>query len=395
LSELEAAEQARTGIRSLKVKFTNNFGYYIEITKANLHLVPADYIRRQTTVNGERYVTDALRQKEKEILSADDNALAREHELFAQLVATVLDDSLALAKTAQTLAELDVLAGWAELAREWDYCQPEFTDEPVLEITAGRHPVVEQMLRDPARPSGSQAFVPNDTRLSATADQLALLTGPNMAGKSTYIRQIALIALMAHLGSWVPATACRLGLVDRIFSRVGASDDLARGNSTFMVEMNETANILNHATANSLIILDEIGRGTSTYDGLSIAWAVVEHLHSDPERGPRTLFATHYQELTQLEKHLSRLRNYSVAVKEWNDDIVFLRRVVSGPAERSFGIQVARLAGLPPSVINRARAILAKLEGDETAVELPAAPVAKPKKKLTVAPADTAQLELL
>jgi DNA mismatch repair protein MutS len=217
-----------------------------------------------------------------------------------------------------------------------------------------------------------------------------------MAGKSTYIRQIALIALMAHVGSWVPATACRLGLVDRIFSRVGASDDLARGNSTFMVEMNETANILNHATDRSLIILDEIGRGTSTYDGLSIAWAVVEHLHADPERGPRTLFATHYQELTQLEKHLYRLRNYSVAVKEWNDDIVFLRRVVSGPAERSFGIQVARLAGLPPTVIDRARAILAKLEGDETAVELPAAPTARPKKKLTVAPATAdAQLELL
>jgi len=396
LSELEATEQARTGIRSLKVKFTNNFGYYIEITKANLHLVPADYIRRQTTVNGERYVTDALRQKEKEILSADDNALAREHVLFAELVAAVLDESIALARTANALAELDVLAGWAELAREWDYCQPEFVDDAVLEITAGRHPVVEQMLRDPSRPAGSQAFVPNDTRLSATAEQLALLTGPNMAGKSTYIRQIALIALMAHVGSWVPATACRLGLVDRIFSRVGASDDLARGNSTFMVEMNETANILNHATDRSLIILDEIGRGTSTYDGLSIAWAVVEHLHADPERGPRTLFATHYQELTQLEKHLSRLRNYSVAVKEWNDDIVFLRRVVSGPAERSFGIQVARLAGLPPSVIDRARAILAKLEGDETAVELPAAPTAKPKKKLTVAPAsDTAQLELL
>ena len=395
LSQLEASEQARTGIRSLKVKFTSNFGYYIEVTKANLHLVPADYIRRQTTVNGERYVTDALRQKEKEILSADDLALAREQELFAALVSAVLDESVALAKTAQTLAELDVLAGWAELAREWDYCRPEFVDEPVLEITAGRHPVVEQMLRDPSRPAGSHAFVPNDTRLSSHVEQLALLTGPNMAGKSTYIRQIALIALMAHVGSWVPASACRLGLVDRIFSRVGASDDLARGNSTFMVEMNETANILNHATPRSLIILDEIGRGTSTYDGLSIAWAVVEHLHADPEQGPRTLFATHYQELTQLEKHLSRLRNYSVAVKEWNDDIVFLRRVVPGAAERSFGIQVARLAGLPPSVIDRARAILAKLEGDETAVELPAAPVAKPKKKLTVAATDAAQLELL
>lgn len=395
LSQLEATEQARTGIRSLKVKFTNNFGYYIEITKANLHLVPPDYIRRQTTVNGERYVTDALRQKEKEILSADDLALAREQELFAGLVAAVLDETLALAKTARTLAELDVLAGWADLAREWDYCLPDFVDEAVLEIRAGRHPVVEQMLRDPARPAGSQAFVPNDTRLSATGEQLALLTGPNMAGKSTYIRQIALIALLAHLGSWVPASACRLGLVDRIFSRVGASDDLARGNSTFMVEMNETANILHHATPRSLIILDEIGRGTSTYDGLSIAWAVVEHLHADPEQGPRTLFATHYQELTQLEKHLPRLRNHSVAVKEWNDDIVFLRRVVPGPAERSFGIQVARLAGLPRSVIERARAILARLEGDETAIELPAAPSARPRKKLTVATAETDQLELL
>ena len=395
LSQLEATEQARTGIRSLKVKFTNNFGYYIEITKANLHLVPPNYIRRQTTVNGERYVTDALRQKEKEILSADDLALAREQELFAGLVAAVLDETLALAKTARTLAELDVLAGWADLAREWDYCLPDFVDEAVLEIRAGRHPVVEQMLRDPARPAGSQAFVPNDTRLSATGEQLALLTGPNMAGKSTYIRQIALIALLAHLGSWVPASACRLGLVDRIFSRVGASDDLARGNSTFMVEMNETANILHHATPRSLIILDEIGRGTSTYDGLSIAWAVVEHLHADPEQGPRTLFATHYQELTQLEKHLPRLRNHSVAVKEWNDDIVFLRRVVPGPAERSFGIQVARLAGLPRSVIERARAILARLEGDETAIELPAAPSARPRKKLTVATAETDQLELL
>jgi DNA mismatch repair protein MutS len=395
LSQLEATEQARTGIRSLKVKFTNNFGYYIEITKANLHLVPPDYIRRQTTVNGERYVTDALRQKEKEILSADDLALAREQELFAGLVAAVLDETLALAKTARTLAELDVLAGWADLAREWDYCLPDFVDEAVLEIRAGRHPVVEQMLHDPARPAGSQAFVPNDTRLSATGEQLALLTGPNMAGKSTYIRQIALIALLAHLGSWVPASACRLGLVDRIFSRVGASDDLARGNSTFMVEMNETANILHHATPRSLIILDEIGRGTSTYDGLSIAWAVVEHLHADPEQGPRTLFATHYQELTQLEKHLPRLRNHSVAVKEWNDDIVFLRRVVPGPAERSFGIQVARLAGLPRSVIERARAILARLEGDETAIELPAAPSARPRKKLTVATAETDQLELL
>ena len=401
LSDLERAEQERTGIRSLKIKFTNNFGYYIEITKANLHLVPGDYIRRQTTVNGERYVTEDLRSKEKEIFHAEENALAREQALFADLVAKVLDESIALTQTADTLAELDVLAGWAVLAREWDYCQPVLDDGDALEINEGRHPVVEQMLKNPAVAAGrgTTAFVPNDTLLTSTDAQLALITGPNMAGKSTYIRQVALITLLAQVGCWVPAKSCRVGLVDRIFSRVGASDDLARGNSTFMVEMNETANILNNATDRSLIILDEIGRGTSTYDGLSIAWAVVEHLHRDAERGPRTLFATHYQELTQLEKHLARLRNFSVAVKEWNDEIVFVRRVIPGAADRSYGIQVARLAGLPISVIDRAKVILQKLESDDSSVELPAsaasAPKAKPKKKITVAPSDDNQLSLL
>lgn len=397
LSDLERAEQERTGIRSLKVRFTNNFGYYIEVTKANLHLVPADYIRRQTTVGGERYVTEALKQKEKEIFHAEENALARELELFNALVAAVLDDSVALAQTAEALAELDVLAGWALLAREWSYQRPELDEGESLEISEGRHPVVEQMLRAPdaavARGT-SHGFVPNDTLLAADEAQIALITGPNMAGKSTYIRQVALITLMAQVGCWVPAKRCRLGLVDRIFSRVGASDDLARGNSTFMVEMNETANILNNATARSLIILDEIGRGTSTYDGLSIAWAVVEHLHRDAERGPRTLFATHYQELTQLEKHLPRLRNFSVAVKEWNDEIVFVRRVVPGAADRSYGIQVARLAGLPLSVIDRAKTILAKLESDDTAVTV-AAPQARPRKKISVAETDDSQLNLL
>lgn len=400
LSDLESAEQARTGIKSLKVKFTNNFGYYIEITKANLHLVPEDYIRRQTTVNAERYVTEDLKVKEKEILHAEENGLARERELFAELVARVLDDSIALTRTAEALAELDVLAGWAVLAREWDYHQPEIDESDVLEIVEGRHPVVEQMLRNPAATAarGSQSFVPNDTLLAATDAQLALITGPNMAGKSTYIRQVALITLLAQVGCWVPAAKCRVGLVDRIFSRVGASDDLARGNSTFMVEMNETANILNNASDRSLIILDEIGRGTSTYDGLSIAWAVVEYLHgaADSNAGPRTLFATHYQELTQLEKHLPRLRNFSVAVKEWNDDIVFVRRVIPGAADRSYGIQVARLAGLPLSVIDRAKTILAKLESDDTDVDLAAPqPVAKPKKKISVKPADSDQLSLL
>ncbi len=400
LSDLDRAEQERTGIRSLKVRFTNNFGYYIEITKANLHLVPADYIRRQTTVGGERYVTEALKLKEKEIFHAEENALAREHELFATLTAAILDDSLALARTADALAELDVLAGWALLAREWNYCQPSLDEGDLLEITEGRHPVVEQMLRtaEVAVARGTTtAFVPNDTLLACDDAQIALLTGPNMAGKSTYIRQVALITLMAQVGCWTPAKTCRVGLVDRIFSRVGASDDLARGNSTFMVEMNETANILNNATSRSLIILDEIGRGTSTYDGLSIAWAVVEHLHRQPANGPRTLFATHYQELTQLDKHLPRLRNFSVAVKEWNDEIVFMRRVVPGAADRSYGIQVARLAGLPLSVIDRAKTILAKLESDDTSVTLPASatPTAKPKKKISVTPADCDQMSLL
>ena len=397
LSELERTEQERTGIRSLKVRFTNNFGYYIEITKANLHLVPPDYIRRQTTVGGERYVTEDLRRKEKEIFSAEENALARELEIFQSLVASVLAEASLLAETAEALAELDVLAGWAVLAREWDYCRPELDEGDKIEIVEGRHPVVEQMLREPeSRPAGAgPTFVPNDTSLSCEEAQIALITGPNMAGKSTYIRQVALIALLAQVGCWVPAKSCRLGLVDRIFSRVGASDDLSRGNSTFMVEMNETANILNNATDRSLIILDEIGRGTSTYDGLSIAWSVVEHLHRGPERGPRTLFATHYQELTQLEKHLPRLHNLSVAVKEWNDEIVFVRRVVPGAADRSYGIQVARLAGLPLSVIDRARAILARLEGEDASISLPA-PMARPKKKITIAPPpDDPQLNLL
>jgi DNA mismatch repair protein MutS len=394
LADLERGEQERTGIRSLKVRFTNNFGYYIEVTKANLHLVPADYIRRQTTVGGERYITEPLRQKEKEILHAEENTLLREKEILEGLISSVLAESRALAQTADALAEVDVLAGWAALARDWGYCRPELDRGDVLAIADGRHPVVEQGFRAGEGGGRTQAFVPNDTVLACDDAQIALLTGPNMAGKSTYIRQVALIVLMAQVGSWVPARSCRVGLVDRIFSRVGASDDLARGNSTFMVEMNETANILNNATDRSLIILDEIGRGTSTYDGLSIAWAVVEHLHRDPARGPRTLFATHYQELTQLDKHLLRLRNFSVAVKEWNDEIVFVRRVVPGAADRSYGIQVARLAGLPPSVIERAKAILGRLEGDDASVTLPS-PQVRPKKKITVQAEDTGQLDLL
>ena len=395
LSDLEHREQERTGIKSLKVRYNSVFGYYLEVTKANLHLVPDNFIRRQTTVGGERYVTEELKQKEKEILHAEEKAVARELELFNELVAAVVAEAARLQQTAEALAELDVLAGWAELAREWDYCRPELDESEALEIVEGRHPVVEQMLKRPdASPAlGGQAFVPNDTAMTCGEAQILLVTGPNMAGKSTYIRQVALITLLAQIGCWVPAKRCRLGLVDRIFTRVGASDDLARGNSTFMVEMNETANILNHYTVRSLIILDEIGRGTSTYDGLSIAWAVVEHLHRNPQRGPRTLFATHYQELTELEKHLPRLRNYSVAVKEWNDEIVFVRRVVPGAADRSSGIQVARLAGLPLGVIDRAKVILQKLEAEDT--EVGPTEQAEPKRKLKVKPGGAGQLDLL
>ena len=359
IADFERQEQTRTGIKSLKVRYNGAFGYAIEVTKANLAAVPADYIRKQTMVNAERFTTEELRTKEREVLRADEQALARETELFQALLAEVIARTEALLLTAQALAEIDILRGWAELARTADWHRPIVDESEHLLITQGRHPVVERMLQ--SRP-GAGSFVPNDTALSATGEQIALLTGPNMAGKSTYIRQVALIALLAHLGCWVPAQSATIGLVDRIFCRVGASDELARGNSTFMVEMNETANILNHATRRSLVVLDEIGRGTSTYDGISIAWAVAEYLHGGAKAGPRTLFATHYHELTRLADSLTRLRNWSVAVKEWKDEIVFVRRVVPGPADRSYGIQVARLAGMPPAVVQRARAILAGLE---------------------------------
>lgn len=386
LSNLETEERERTGIKNLKVKYNGAFGYFIEVTKANLANVPDNYIRKQTMVNCERFVTEGLKQKEKEIFHAEENSKRREEELFAGLVEAVLDESTSLRETANALAELDVFCGWAGLARLWGYCKPELSEDDTLEIAQGRHPVVEQMLKqDSSGLAGSHAFVPNDVILSASESQIHLITGPNMAGKSTFIRQVALITLLAQIGCFVPASAARIGLVDRIFSRVGASDDLARGNSTFMVEMNETANILNNATDKSLIILDEIGRGTSTYDGLSIAWSVVEHLHGNPEQGPKTLFATHYQELTQLDRHLPRLKNFSVAVKEWNDDIVFVRQVIEGAADRSYGIQVARLAGLPAPVISRAKEILERLESEDATVTVSSpTPFAKPRKKIKV-----------
>lgn len=372
LADLESAEIKRSGIRNLKIKYNNAFGYFIEVTKSNLSMVPDDYIRKQTMINAERYYTPELKEKEKEILHADEKAISREEALFRDIVAAVLDQADALEETALAMAELDVIQGWSKLAREWNYCCPQLDNGDQLEIVHGRHPVVEQTMRAQKLEGerGAHDFVPNNTQLKASGEQIAVITGPNMAGKSTYIRQVALITLMAQTGSWVPAESCRIGLVDRIFSRVGASDELARGNSTFMVEMNETANILNNSTHRSLIILDEIGRGTSTYDGLSIAWAVVEHLHGKSDKGPRTLFATHYHELTQLERQLKRVRNYCVAVKEWNDSIIFVRQVVRGGADRSYGIHVARLAGLPESVIRRAQVILEKLESDESSHNL-------------------------
>lgn len=371
LSELEKEERERTGIKNLRIKFNNTFGYFIEITKTNLNLVPEHYIRKQTTTNSERYYTEDLKQKEKEILHSDERSITREEELFRDLVAHVLAEADSLGETSRVLAEIDLYIGWSKIAREWDYCRPNLENSHVLQIEEGRHPVVEQTIRrERYGLAGTRAFVPNDAHLNAEEEQIGIITGPNMAGKSTYIRQVALITLMAQTGSWAPARNCRIGLVDRIFSRVGASDELSRGNSTFMVEMNETANILNNVTDKSLVILDEIGRGTSTYDGMSIAWAVVEHLHGDKTRGPRTLFATHYHELTRLEQLLPRVCNYCVAVKEWNDEIVFVRQVLRGASDRSYGIQVARLAGLPQKVIDRAKTLLEQLESEDSSHNL-------------------------
>lgn len=376
LTEYELSEQERTGIKNLRIRFNGAFGYFIEVTKSNIELVPADYVRKQTMKNAERYTNPTLKEREREIVQAEEKALSREEDIFNQIIKAILEHSGALRETASALAEIDVLSGWSVLAREWDYCKPQVDQSNRLTIDQGRHPVVEQMMRNEHLGlSGTHAFVPNDTQLSTNdaagdAPQIALITGPNMAGKSTYIRQVALIVLMAQTGCWVPARSCQIGLVDRIFSRIGASDELARGNSTFMVEMNETANILNNSTNRSLVILDEIGRGTSTYDGLSIAWAVIEHLHTDGDQGPRTLFATHYHELTQLTQTLPRLQNYSVAVKEWHDEIIFVRQVIKGAADRSYGIQVARLAGLPITVIDRAKDILKRLEADDSSHNL-------------------------
>jgi len=356
IAALQQREIERTGIKSLKVRFNSVFGYFIEITNANLDAVPEDYVRRQTTVNGERFITPELKEVESKILGADERAKALEYELFLRIRETVLKCLDELQTTARSIADLDVVASLAETARLYGYSRPIVTDDTRIAIRDGRHPVLDQNLTE-------EKFVPNDCLLDKAENRLMLVTGPNMAGKSTYIRQVALIVLMAQIGSFVPAAEAEIGLVDRIFTRVGASDDLTRGQSTFMVEMNETANIVNNATDRSLVILDEIGRGTSTFDGLSIAWSVAEYLH-DFIRA-RTLFATHYHEMTELAVICPGVKNYNVAVREWNDQIIFLRKIQPGAADKSYGIQVARLAGLPREIIDWAKEILTNLEASE------------------------------
>jgi DNA mismatch repair protein MutS len=391
IAKLQADEISRTGIPSLKVRFNSVFGYYLEVTKANLDKVPPHYIRKQTVANGERYITPELKEMEGKILGAEERSVKLEYELFQRVREEVLGEMPKIQQTASALAQLDVLASFAETARLHNYSRPRVADEGVLQIRDGRHPVLEQGLQD-------ERFVPNDTVLAsrmgaatvanpdaqagappggkANGDrrdagprlpQIALITGPNMAGKSTYIRQVALITLLAHTGSFVPAMEARIDLVDRIFTRIGASDDLTRGQSTFMVEMTETANILNHATPRSLVVLDEIGRGTSTFDGLSLAWSIVEYLHN--QAGAKTLFATHYHELTELAQRLPRLKNFNVAVREWRDQIVFLRKIIEGGTDKSYGIHVARLAGVPKEVLERAKVILGNLEQSELTPE--------------------------
>ncbi len=355
IANYQARQIEETDIPSLKVGYTKVFGYYLEVTNAHKDKIPPHFIRKQTLKNAERYITDELKQYESKVISADENAFALELELFQALREDVAGHLQELGNNALVLSELDVLSGLAELAKQHGYVCPEVDDSAQLEIIEGRHPVLDAM-------TAKGTFVPNDCLVGNDQGTVILITGPNMAGKSTYIRQVALISLMSQLGSYVPAKRARIGVADRIFARVGASDELSRGQSTFMVEMVETARILNTATDRSLVILDEIGRGTSTYDGLSLAWAIVEHMHDTVKA--RTLFATHYHELTQLEKSLPGVRNYNVAVKEWDDNIVFLHRIVPGGADKSYGIHVARLAGVPRAVNERAKDILAQLEAD-------------------------------
>jgi DNA mismatch repair protein MutS len=381
ITQLQEREIAATGIKSLKVRYNSVFGYFIEVTKSNLASVPAHYTRKQTTVGGERFITPELKEMEGKILGADERARNLEYELFQKLREETLRELTAIQRTAEAIAIVDVISSLAETARLFNYCRPTLNDSLRLCIKDGRHPVLDQNLVE-------EKFVPNDTALEDSI-RLAIVTGPNMAGKSTYIRQVALIVLMAQIGSFVPAASAEIGLVDRIFTRVGANDDLARGQSTFMVEMNETSNIVNNATEFSLVILDEIGRGTSTFDGLSIAWSVAEFLHDKIKA--RTLFATHYHELTKLANERKGVCNLNVAVREWNEQIIFLRKIVPGGADKSYGIQVARLAGLPKEILDRAREILMHLENPNT----PVVEKTKRKKASAMPRSEKPQMDLL
>ena len=355
---IEATERDRTGVHSLKVRYNKVFGYYIEVSKAKLDRVPDNYDRRQTLTNAERFTTPELKELESRILSAEDRATTRDRQLYQELIDQLTGHAQRVATAANVVAQLDVFTSFAHRARRWNYCRPEVSEEAGIVITEGRHPVLEEVQKDPP-------FIPNDCHLDPDSAQIVLLTGPNMGGKSTYLRQCALITLMAHSGSFVPASEAVIGLTDRVFTRVGASDMLARGESTFMVEMTETANILHHATPRSLVILDEVGRGTATFDGLSLAWAIVEYLHDREDHAALVLFATHYHELTDLGRMLPRLVNRSMAVKEWKGSILFLHRVADGPADHSYGIHVARLAGVPDDVCARAEEVLANIERHE------------------------------
>ena len=354
---MEASEKERTGIRTLKIGYNKVFGYYIEVSNSFKELVPETYIRKQTLVNGERFITQELKDLEHDILSAADRVGALEYDLFTRLRLEIAAAVTRVQQTAAAVAELDCLCSLAAVAVKNNYCCPVVDDSGVIEIHAGRHPVVEQMRKD-------TLFVPNDTYMGKTEDRAAIITGPNMAGKSTYMRQVALIVLMAQIGSFVPARAAHLGVVDRIFTRIGASDDLSAGQSTFMVEMTEVSEILHSATDKSLLILDEIGRGTSTFDGMSIARAVLEYCADSKKLGAKTLFATHYHELTAMEGTLPGVKNYNIAVRTRGEEIIFLRKIIPGGADRSYGIEVARLAGLPESVVSRAKKILRELEDE-------------------------------
>ena len=383
IAELQQSERKRTGIDTLKIKFNNVFGYFIEITKSKANQAPDDYQRKQTMANAERFITPGLKEVEGKVLGADDRAKALEYDEFIKLRSHVTDHLVPLQTTADALATLDVLISFAETAQLYQHTRPVLDESCHLQIINGRHPVLEQTLVD-------EKFVPNDTLIDPADSRLQILTGPNMAGKSTYIRQIALVTLMAQIGAYVPAEHAHIGLTDRIFCRVGASDDLAKGQSTFMVEMNETALIVNNATEKSLVILDEIGRGTATFDGLSIAWSVAEHLHDEVRC--RTLFATHYHELCALSDSKDAVANFNVAVREWNEDIIFLRKILPGPADKSYGIQVARLAGLPKPILDRAKEILSHLE--MTSSEPTSEKKGTPKAKKTLPEADSPQMDL-